>query len=245
MIYCLLFFQQACSYLPEEIEPNQGIIIQENRDYIELTPTDETFSETALLFYPGGLVDPHAYIEILSKFVLISEGYKVVIAKMPANLAVLAANKGAQLSEEFSGINRWIVAGHSLGGAMACTLVENNPDTFDGLILMAAYPASSTDLADWNGTVLSLYASNDSFTTQAETDLSKIQLPTANDINAIENFTENTQGKSVFHKIEGGIHSYFGSYGLQKGDGTASISKEAQQDEITEWMQRFFEVNEW
>ncbi len=244
-ILCYLFFQTSCSYLPEEIAINESILINENRDYIEITPEGETYSETALLFYPGGLVDPHAYIEMLTQFATNDEGHKVIIAKMPANLAVLAANKGAKLSEEFTGINRWIVAGHSLGGAMACTLVENNPDTFDGLILMAAYPASSTDLTDWNGSVLSLFASNDNFTTQEEIDDSKERLPSPIELNAIEDFTESTQGESIFHQIEGGIHSYFGSYGLQKDDGEPTISQEAQQAETTLWMQRFFEVNNW
>jgi hypothetical protein len=34
--------------------------------------------------------------------------------------------------------------------------------------------------------------------------------------------------------IEGGCHSYFGSYGMQEGDGTPTITREQQMEETVE-----------
>lgn len=241
-VLCLLLCLQACSYLPETIEPNEAVEVTENRDYIAVEPTDGTHSTTGLMFYIGGFVDPHAYVNWASEFAMKGGGHKIVIVKMPANLAVLAANKGEGLAEEFEDIDRWVVGGHSLGGAMACSLVDKNRSLFEGLVLMAAYPASSVDLSDWSGTVLSLSAANDGYTTEDEIETSKTQLPPEIGVEAIEDITENN---SVFYEIEDGIHSYFGDYGLQEGDGTPSITQEEQQTIIVDWLQAFFEANDW
>ena len=245
LLFYLLICLQACSYLPEKLEPNEAVTLTENRDYIAIEPTDGTYASTGLMFYIGGLVDPHAYVNWASEFAVEGDGHKVVIVKMPANLAVLAANKGKGLTEEFEEIERWVVGGHSLGGAMACTLVDDNRSLFEGLVLMAAYPASSVDLSDWSGTVLSISASNDGYTTEDEIENSKAQLPTEMVVNSINDIIETTENRSLFYEIEGGIHSYFGDYGLQEGDGTPTITQEEQQTIIVDWLQAFFEANGW
>ena len=87
----LLVISASCSYLPEgEIYP-AGVNVEENRDLIEIMPEGGAASATGLVFYPGGLVDPHAYIELASGFALSGSGHRVLIVKMPSNLAVLAS----------------------------------------------------------------------------------------------------------------------------------------------------------
>ncbi|MBO4358664.1 MAG: alpha/beta hydrolase, partial [Erysipelotrichaceae bacterium] len=41
-------------------------------------------------------------------------------------------------------------------------------------------------------------------------------------------------GRYVEYVIEGGNHAQFGNYGMQKGDGTASISAEYQQEQTVD-----------
>ena len=48
------------------------------------------------------------------------------------------------------------VIGHSLGGAMAANFVYTNPGLVDGLVLWAAYPASSNDLSSSEVRVVSI-----------------------------------------------------------------------------------------
>jgi hypothetical protein len=78
--------------------------------------------------------------------------------------------------------------------------------------MLASYPANSVDLSDIDIDVLSIYASEDKIADKNKILVAKERLP------------ETTE----FVEIKGGNHSYFGSYGLQKGDGEAIITEEEQ-----------------
>lgn len=213
----------ACSYLPEEEADLEEISVEETRDYIAVQPIVGAGSATGLLFYPGGLVDPHGYIELASRFAVSGKRHKVLIVKMPANLAILASKSARKIlrDEELE----WVIAGHSLGGTMACSMVEAEPLLFKGLVLLAAYSASSGDLTKWEGAVLSIAASEDQVMNWDNYEEGKNRLPA-------------TAG---FKVIQGGNHGGFGSYGSQKGDGEAIISREVQQALIIEHLQTFYE----
>ena len=206
----------GCSYLPEAgaLSPS-GVTVNENRSYITIVPASGSYASVGLIFVPGGLVDPHAYVQAMSLVATQAPGYAVVIPKEPANLAVLSPNKPVRILNPLPGVSRWAIGGHSLGGVMACTAVNGHRSLFAGLVLEAAYPAKSADLSNWGGPVLSLSGSLDGLATPSDIDAAKPLLPST----------------TQYHVITGGIHSYFGSYGHQKGDGTAAITRAAQQSE--------------
>lgn len=222
----ILMILQACSYLPETEQYFPDVMIRENRSYIEILPEGPELSKTGLIIYPGGLVDPHAYMELASRFARSGEGHHVIIAKMPSNLAVMSVNAALKITEEFPG-ESWVLGGHSLGGAMACSLLDREAGSFEGLVLMAAYSSGSVDLSSWGGAVLSLTASKDQVLDWEKYEEAKSQLPP----------------HSSFQDIEGGNHAGFGSYGEQKGDGEAEISREEQHIQIVEHIQNFFLEN--
>jgi len=239
------FFLAACSYLPEEQAIPDVISIYEYRDYIEINPTSNRYSKTGLVFYPGGLVDPHAYIEPLSYLAIAGKGHKVVIVKMPGNLALLDANRGAWIYDDFPDVRQWVIAGHSLGGVMACSTVEKNPDYFEGIILMASYPQSSTDLSGWNGSVLSLRGQLDGLVDSLTVASCETRLPVPCHINRREDFPTDTFPKTVYFTIPGGNHSQFGNYGTQQGDGVATISRQEQYAEVSSLILKFLIINKW
>jgi hypothetical protein len=213
--------------LPEEMLVSEQVQITENRDYIEITPLNNSnSSKYGLLFYPGGLVDPHAYIGLLSKFALSGNGHTVIIAKMPSNLAVLDINAAIKIMDDDGDLN-WVLSGHSLGGAMVCSFAEKNANRIEGLILMASYPAESVDLTDFEGPVLSMVASEDEII----------------DFDKFENTKSHLPASTKYVVIEGGNHGNFGDYGFQKGDGTASISAETQKDIIVEQLKQYYSEN--
>ena len=226
MILPALLYCSACSYLPEPEQDLQDIMSRETRDYIELIPDQGNISNTGFLFYPGGLVDPHAYIELASGFAHSGSGHHVIIAKMPVNLAVLGAKAGEKIIKDFPD-ERWVIGGHSLGGTMACSMLEKEPGLFDGLVLMAAYSSGSVDLRSWDGAVLSITASNDGILDWEKYHEGMTRLP----------------AQSIYFEIQGGNHGGFGSYGQQKGDGEAEISREMQHQQIVEQIQNFFLQN--
>lgn len=218
-----LFTVSGCSYLPETAQDFPELLIRENRDYIEILPANLNSSNTGFMFYPGGLVDPHGYLELASMFANSGIGHHVIIAKMPANLAVMDSKAAVKIMKEFPN-ETWVIGGHSLGGAMACSMLSKESERFEGLVLMASYPSTSSDLSKWEGAVLSLTASKDEVLDQAKFQEGKANLPAL----------------ARYYDIAGGNHSGFGSYGDQKGDGEAKISREAQHLIIIEQIQNFY-----
>jgi hypothetical protein len=235
----------SCSYLPEEKDIPSVVTIYEYRDYIEINPTSNQYAKTGLVFYPGGLVDPHAYILPLTRFAIAGKAHKVVIVKMPGNLAVLDGNKGAWIYDDFPDVDQWVIGGHSLGGVMACSVVKKYPDFFKGIVLMASYPQTSTPLNEWAGSVLSLRGQNDGLVDSLTIASCQGLLPQPNWISSLSNFPTGKEPKTVYYTIPGGNHSQFGSYGLQKGDGTATITALDQANTVADLMLKFFIVNGW
>lgn len=157
-------------------------------------------NKTGIIFYPGGKVEAIAYAPLLAK--LSNSGITCVLIEMPMNLAVFNINAADKVYEEFPNIDKWYLMGHSLGGAMASSYVNKNSNNLEGLILLGAYPVNDADI-----NTIVIYGSED-----------------------LGLDTDKLIGVKVVNKIEGGNHAYFGNYGEQKGDGTASISREEQQN---------------
>lgn len=166
------------------------------------------------IIYPGGLVDARAYAPTARD--IAAEGYLAVIVPMPLNLAVLGSGKATDVIESFLEIDTWAVGGHSLGGAMASQYAHDNPDNVSGLVLWAAYPASSDNLSDSDLAVTSIYGTDDGLASLEEIEDSRPLLPP----------------DTEFVPIEGGNHAQFGWYGPQSGDNPAAISHPEQQAQI-------------
>ncbi len=196
----------------DALNDRAGVTIETSWTQLRLLP-EEPF-RIGLAFYPGAKVDPQAYAHILRP--VAEAGYPVVILKQPYNLAILDSDAAdAIVGDPDDQIDQWVVGGHSLGGAMAARYAEPQRDELVGLLLYAAYPVN--DMSDRsNLNVLSVTGSNDEVVSQVDMKASVAELPSA----------------AMFVSIEGAIHSFFGDYGLQRGDGTATISRQRAQDEI-------------
>lgn len=240
----LIFCNTSCSYLPEEVDWLSGIQVDETVNYISLKPTSVASSKTGLLFYPGGLVDPHAYISTLQGLVL--EGYPIVIVKVSANLAITNIDKAESCKVAFPEVEQWVLSGHSLGGAVTCIDIYNNPSQYVGAVLMASYTNENANLADWNGAVLSLFGEQDGLATPETIRENEYLLPTGINVERLVDMPTNpTGGQTIYHQINGGNHAQFGSYGVQDKDGTANISRSEQHTEIINYIRAFFNANNW
>lgn len=140
--------------MPEALAALQS----DDRVTVEITPwltfaPVDTTSTVGFVLYPGGRVDPRSYAPAARE--IAAAGYLVVIPPMPFNLAVFATERATEVIAAYPEITRWVVGGHSLGGAMAARFVARHPDAVDGLALWASYPPDS--LADWPDPVLMIY----------------------------------------------------------------------------------------
>jgi len=164
--------------------------------------------KAGLIFYPGGLVDRASYAPLMEE--LCSRGILCLLLRMPLDLAVLDADAAEGLTEAYPGVSRWLIGGHSLGGAMAADYAGKHPALYEGLVLLGAYAAS--DLSETELKVLSVYGSEDGVLNREKYAAYLEHYP--------QDFTELV--------ISDGNHAQFGSYGAQKGDGAALISPQEQ-----------------
>lgn len=174
----------------------------------------ESNPTTGFIFYPGGRVQPQAYAPAARA--IAEQGYLVVIPPMPLNLAIFAPDVADEIMAAFPEIDCWVLGGHSLGGAMAARFAYRKPQSVQGLVLWAAYPAASDDLSTSDLAVVSIHASEDGLADVDTVLASQPLLPPS----------------TSWVLIEGGNHAGFGYYGPQSGDKSRSITLEEQQEQI-------------
>lgn len=160
-------------------------------------------AKAGLIFYPGGKVEYTAYRPLMAE--LAKRDIFCVLLKMPLNLAVLDRNAAEGIPEQFPEVERWYLAGHSLGGSMAASFAAKSADTYEGLILLAAY--STEDLTQSGLKVCSLYGDRDGVLNREKYGQYRSNLPQ----------------DTLELVLEGGNHAGFGSYGHQEGDGASTL----------------------
>lgn len=175
--------------------------------YLEIAPVDRA-TETLLVVYPGGLVRPEAYSWI--GVALAPHGVRTLIPEMPFDLAIAAPRRldrllGARRGDE----PHLVLAGHSLGGAMAARYALRGEAPLDGLVLMGAFSAAGDDLSALGLPVLALAAEFDGLATLDEVRSGRDRLPET----------------ALLTVVEGAVHSSFGRYGPQRGDGVPTVPR--------------------
>ncbi len=200
------------------LRSDKGIRITQRISWYEMSSVRKDDSgkdikpTTALIFIPGARVDSRAYAALLRP--LAQAGYLVAVLKEPLGLALLDRNHAQTVIKVHPEIQNWAVGGHSLGGVAAADFADHHVQ-IKGLVLYASYPA--TALSPGALKVLSISGEADELTTPADIEESKAKLPA------------NTQ----YLALPGVVHSFFGDYGDQPGDGQPNADRVASQAQIT------------
>lgn len=186
---------------------------QSPQPFLNIEPRDGA-ARTLLVLYGGGLVRPQAY-EWLGR-ALAARGVQTVIPVFPLDLAVTDAGRAGALIARFGAGKRVVLAGHSLGGAMAAGYAAEHAGQLSGLILMAAYPARDVDLRGAPFPVLSLLAERDGVAAAGDVRGGLSRLPP----------------ETTLTVLPGAVHAFFGRYGPQRGDGLPGVTREQTEREI-------------
>lgn len=194
------------------LQSTSQLTVLESSGYYAFIPVAEA-TKSAFILYPGALVDAQAYAPLMAG--LAEQGYSSFIAKMPLDMAILKQDAASQIIADYPNITDWYIGGHSLGGVMAASYADENPDLIKGIAFLASYP--NKDLTDQTLKVVSLYGTNDDVLNMISYEEAQALLP-----------TDSASYKEI--PISGGNHASFGNYGPQSGDGTATISAESQQE---------------
>ncbi|GAA4617410.1 alpha/beta hydrolase [Saccharopolyspora hordei] len=191
----------------DAMRSDAAVAVVDRATEIELVPRAR-HRDTGLVFYPGARVDSRAYLPLLRP--VAEAGYPVVVLKPPFGMAILHAEQGQQV---LGRAQRWVVGGHSLGGPAAARLATHHPDQVHGLLLWASYPdidlRGARDLD-----VTSVYGTRDGLSTPA--DVRRAPLPPGTE----------------FVAVQGAVHTHFGDYGPQSGDGQPATSRADAQRQI-------------
>jgi len=197
----------------------EALSLVDNKKDEENIVFGEKDAKIGVIFYQGAKVEAEAYSylgEALAK-----DGHFVVMPKLPLNLAILGINAVDSVMEQYPEVQKWYVAGHSMGGAMISKYAFQHEEKVDGIILFGSYPAD--DFSTKSIPMLSIYGEVDALAT----------------VEKIENNKKLMSKNTTMHMIKGGNHANFGMYGEQKGDNASLITSKAQQDETVKVMEEW------
>ncbi|MEK6222749.1 MAG: alpha/beta hydrolase [Chloroflexota bacterium] len=203
--------------LPEAIQAleSDGIVSVTTEPWLTFMPTEES-PKTGLIFYPGGRVDPRGYA-VLARTIA-AEGYVVVIPSMLINMAFFNPNAADDIIAQFTNIEDWAIAGHSLGGTMAIQYTKEHAGNIEGLVIWSSYPANSSDISAFDIPVVSIYGSRELKVTDDSVGERAHLLP----------------ADTLYISIKGGDHHQFGSYEINPKNHLATTSRASQQKQIVE-----------
>lgn len=199
----------------DRVEEDPGVSMTETDGGYVLEPTAGG-GETGLVFYPGALVAPNAYVESLAPLAR-DANVTVVVPRMALNLAVVDyglartgvwADAADDAMDEYPNVDRWYVGGHSLGGAMACRYAAGQTDRVDGLVLYGSY--CDRDVSGSGLSVLIVAGNGD----------------TVMNWDAYEGGLERLPADATVAELDGLNHTQFGSYTGQSGDTPTGTSYE-------------------
>ena len=172
------------------------------------------------VFCPGGLVEPTAYAPLVRS--VAENGYPVFLIKLGPKYDSLEAQKKDGVAKIRAIViadkakSKFVIGGHSLGGAITCLYAQENPTLLSGLLIAGSTHPRDFDLSSLKVPITKVFATNDGIARQEQMEKNKGKLP--------------TQTKWV--AIQGGNHAQFGWYSGQQGDNAATISREKQQEQF-------------
>ena len=178
---------------------------------------DADRQSVGLLFFPGALVEAAAYAPLVRS--IARAGYPAVLVEVPRR-GVLGGADGRAIVEraqrsisEVPSVSRWVLAGHSRGGAVAARLARDSGLRVGGIVLVGTSHPRDFSIADLQVPVTKILGSRDAVSPLVKSEANRRLLPTS----------------TRWIVLEGGNHSQFGLYGFQPGDHSATIDRTKQQ----------------
>ncbi len=190
------------------------------RAFVPRRPTSN--GTTALIFFPGALVDPVAYAPLVRAAA--AAGFPAFLVELPRRGA-FGGTESPVLEERFDRLlaasstpRHWVLAGHSRGAVVASQVAAEHRTGFVGLVVIGSSHPRDVDLSGLSVPVTKIVGTRDGLASRDEVEANRAKLPAA----------------THWVWVEGGNHSQFGWYGFQPGDRRATIEAAAQRAAMIE-----------
>lgn len=202
---------------PEVLQNSKTVAVNSTFESLEFQP--KKHNDAGVIFICGAGVAAEAYAPLLRP--LAELGYPVKIVRLPWRLAPFESNKleairrAISLAQDKDGPRHWVIAGHSLGAALSCRVIQEDPTKFSAMVLIGSTHPKADNLSQLQIPVTKVFGDKDGVAPMADILANKQLLPAA----------------TAWYKIDGGNHSQFGHYGWQILDGRPAIPREEQQEQ--------------
>lgn len=201
---------------PDVLRSSPAVRVVDSGSALELLP-GAAGNRTGLVFICGAGVSAQAYAPMLRP--IADAGHPVVIVRLPYRFAPFPSHKDSAVSrahaviDQHPSADRWVVAGHSLGGALASRVALSGSARIAAVVLIGTTHPRDWDLSSLTIPIAKIYGSNDGVAPPARMFGNRHLLPQ----------------HTLWVEIKGGNHSRFGHYGHQLRDGKATITRDHQQ----------------
>jgi len=169
------------------------VVDVETGDWIVMRPSGAG-PRAGLIVYPGANCDIRGYAPVLRE--VAAQGYLVIAVSMPFDFSIFAPDSADDVRAAFPEIEDWVLAGHSMGGAMAGYYAYHHQDDLAGLIFWDSYPPDSNSLADSKLPIMHIHRAALNGTAPQKFLDKKGLFP----------------ADSTWVPVPGGMHMYFGSF---------------------------------
>lgn len=216
-----MLFSFAPAYVPASALQSDGRIhVDEGPPALAFVPVGVDPAEPGFIFYPGCPVPAESYAPFGRA--IAEQGFPAYLMRVPYRCAA-RENLVQELFRETEAVmrsapRRWVLGGHSRGGAMASRFAAEHPTALAGLVLEGTTHPRDVDLSHLTIPVVKIVATNDGVAPEWKSQRNARLLPPG----------------THWVRIAGGNHAQFGYYRFQLWDGRATISRQAQQAQVVD-----------
>ena len=209
-------------------ESSPTVTVSERDGATVFMPSGAGPDHSALVFLPGGAVDPDAYLPFVRA--VADAGWPVALVRLPWRVAFTESaqievwRRATEVRASWGATRPIVLGGHSRGAALSALFASRYPAELSGLLLIGTTHPKDQDLSSLRIPVLKISGTRDCVADLKASKANASKLPS----------------QAVWTTIVGANHAQFGYYGSQLGDCSATISREDQQrqlrDEVLRWL---------
>jgi pimeloyl-ACP methyl ester carboxylesterase len=216
---------QPAPFPPAILASSDRVRVDDRNGALAFLPAGPS-GAAGLVFYQGCPVPVESYAPFARG--IAEAGHPVYLLRLAFRCAPTDASERQGIEQALAVMQSdsarpWAVGGHSHGGIPASRFVAEHPGSARGLLLVGTAHPRRLDLSSARVPVMKILGTADRVASERRIQASAHLLPAS----------------TRWVRIDGGNHVQFGWYRYQLGDGTASISREAQLAQTLDAVLRF------